>query len=874
MKPLKLEIEGVNSFREKQTVDFEALSQGNLFCISGKTGSGKTTILDCVILGLYEKLPSFSSRGKIEDYINLRSDRAEIKLTFELDGKIYRTERVISRKAGGNTVRLTDAETGIAVKEKSKETFDFLGEKLGLDVDQFARVIILQQGEFARFLKATKSDRNKMVINLFRLGRFEEISSRFGDAQRKLKSELDSKDMLLGEYEEDTQENLDACVKKISDAEKSLKLTETEYENALSLRKKAEETEKKLREYESALEKKAALDAFKATLDERELRLKEYESEREKGRLRSKSRYAEKEELIKRSARLENNRMLLSELEKRAVALSEKRSVYKLCKERADADAAAYKKELADAEIIKEKIKAYPFTRADELTAKYKEKVFACNERIKYGRLLTEIRAVITAKTAEAEKCGKELEKSASELRILTENAEAARAALTRAITESGAETLKKGLKAGDVCPVCGEILKKDPTLSVDSGISEAERTVKDCERAALACQKSNSELSARLAGLKAELSSAVLRCSEYEDNLAKTGNVTEEEVNALKKALDAAVEWEKTDKNVTELEARSSKSAAECRLLLQQGLDDKKDYETRKAALEISDVHRLEQEIKVVAENISAIDKEINAFEKLCAEVDDERRNLDRAKSENAAALSMLAPVLNAKPEISVGTAAGYAEKVEYLDKRRLELTAEKAGALRVCETLKTRLEIKRRIKAERAAINKKYERITSLCRLFARGEFNAFVATEYIKDFTCTASVTLGELTGGKYSLSYDEIEGDFYVTDFLSGNEKRKAKTLSGGETFLASLSMAIALSQEIARFGTFDFFFIDEGFGTLHDAALDQVLDVLTKLSMSSLVGLVTHRTELIGRIPMTLIVEEADEYRGTTCRISE
>ena len=99
-------------------------------------------------------------------------------------------------------------------------------------------------------------------------------------------------------------------------------------------------------------------------------------------------------------------------------------------------------------------------------------------------------------------------------------------------------------------------------------------------------------------------------------------------------------------------------------------------------------------------------------------------------------------------------------------------------------------------------------------------------------------------------------------------------RSACTLSGGETFLASLSMAIALSKEIARFGTFDFFFIDEGFGTLHDAALDQALDVLCELSKTSLVGLVTHRTELIGRIPVTLLVTEADGEKGSVCRIAE
>ena len=241
-------------------------------------------------------------------------------------------------------------------------------------------------------------------------------------------------------------------------------------------------------------------------------------------------------------------------------------------------------------------------------------------------------------------------------------------------------------------------------------------------------------------------------------------------------------------------------------------------------------------------------------------AEIDEKRKNLSER--------------LNIKIDTSLAPVEHFQNLIAKAESARSELIEKKATLTASCEALEKRLETKRALKTERAGINKKYEKINSLSVLFARGEFNAFVATEYIKDFTFSASKTLSELTGGKYTLSYDEEESDFFVTDFLNSNEKRKARTLSGGETFLASLSMAIALSKEIARFGTFDFFFIDEGFGTLHDAALDQALDVLCELSKTSLVGLVTHRTELIGRIPVTLLVTEADGEKGSVCRIAE
>lgn len=874
MKPLKLEIEGVNSFREKQTVDFEALAGGNLFCISGKTGSGKTTILDCVILGLYEHLPSFSSRGKIEDYINLRCEKAEIKLTFEADGRIYRTERVFSRKKGGNTVKLIDVESGVAIKEKIDDAFAFIGEKLGLDVDQFARVIILQQGEFARFLKATKADRNKMVINLFRLGRFDDIPSRFSECAKKLKNELENKDMLLGEYADVSAENLDACLLRLKEAEKNVGRADSEYRRIVKLRDEALEAEKKLREYDKALADKRKLEEQSADLAAREERLLEFEAQRETGKLRVKSQTVEKEALIKRSARLEHNRTMLAELKKRAAALAEKRAVYREKSEKAAADAAAYDEARRKTDALREKFGDGITVRADEIAAKRKELAMALEERTKYEKLLCTAENALKERQSVLDSLEKEVADSAEKLKNLTTETECARVALSAAVAKNGAEALKNGLKAGDVCPVCGEILKKDPEKSDGEDICEKERLVKSCEIAAEKQRASCSETSARLERAKAECDSLKERINEYGNDLRRIGSVTPEEVAAAERELAAALEFEKAVKSLAELENARDRSAAESQLLLRQGLDDKRDFEERKAALEISDEQLLEREIKAVNENLTAIDKEIEAFEKLNASVDGERREVDARKTTLAASMALLQPILNEKPAAPALSSAEYDERAAELDKSRLLFASERADAARESETLKTRLQNKRRIKAERAEINKKYERMAMLAQLFARGEFNAFVATEYIKDFTFAASATLRELTGGKYSLSYDEDEGDFYVTDFLSGNEKRKAKTLSGGETFLASLSMAIALSQEIARFGTFDFFFIDEGFGTLHDAALDQVLEVLTKLSASSLVGLVTHRTELIGRIPVTLMVSEADEFHGTTCRIME
>ena len=149
-------------------------------------------------------------------------------------------------------------------------------------------------------------------------------------------------------------------------------------------------------------------------------------------------------------------------------------------------------------------------------------------------------------------------------------------------------------------------------------------------------------------------------------------------------------------------------------------------------------------------------------------------------------------------------------------------------------------------------------------------------FIAQEYIEDFCVDASAYLAKMSGGCYTLEYDADAAMFFVKDFRAGNLKRSVRTLSGGETFLASLSLAIAVSKSIAAKNTsglkFDFLFLDEGFGTLHKDAIGVVENALRSLSRETLVGIVTHRSELSELIPDKLIVDCATESEGSRVRI--
>jgi exonuclease SbcC len=144
-------------------------------------------------------------------------------------------------------------------------------------------------------------------------------------------------------------------------------------------------------------------------------------------------------------------------------------------------------------------------------------------------------------------------------------------------------------------------------------------------------------------------------------------------------------------------------------------------------------------------------------------------------------------------------------------------------------------------------------------------------FVATEYLQDVCLSAGKTLLSLTGGRYFLKYQN--GEFFVGDNLDGGELRAVRTLSGGETFLVSLSHALSLSAAICQsLRPMEFFFLDEGFGTLDSSLVDTVMDVLGRLSKDFTIGLISHVEELKHRIENKILVTGATESHGSQIRM--
>ena len=183
--------------------------------------------------------------------------------------------------------------------------------------------------------------------------------------------------------------------------------------------------------------------------------------------------------------------------------------------------------------------------------------------------------------------------------------------------------------------------------------------------------------------------------------------------------------------------------------------------------------------------------------------------------------------------------------------------------------ESIKKKLEEQRDILHIKAKQEHKLALLSDLEKLFKGKKFVEFIAANQLKYISIEASKKLKDITNGVYGLEVDE-NGKFIIRDYKNGGAERDASTLSGGETFLASLALALSLSSQIQLKGTapLELFFLDEGFGTLDDNLLDVVMSSLERLHHERLsVGIISHVESIKNRVPVKLILTPAEAGIG-------
>ena len=218
MRPIKLEIKGLNSYVNKQTIDFEKLTERGLFGIFGKTGSGKSTILDAITLSLYGSIAR-----NTKEYINSLSEKAEISYEFEIGSRRYVVDRhIIRSKAGGIKTsyarvieKLGDGSENV-LADKVNEVNETIIKIIGLTANDFTKSVVLPQDKFNDFLKLGGIDRRNMLERIFNLEKYgKKLIENVRHRKNKTKTHVDMLQVSLSNYEEVTDEKYDEMIKKL-----------------------------------------------------------------------------------------------------------------------------------------------------------------------------------------------------------------------------------------------------------------------------------------------------------------------------------------------------------------------------------------------------------------------------------------------------------------------------------------------------------------------------------------------------------------------------------------------------------------------------------------------------------------------------------
>jgi exonuclease SbcC len=465
---------------------------------------------------------------------------------------------------------------------------------------------------------------------------------------------------------------------------------------------------------------------------------------------------------------------------------------------------------------------------------------------------LAQKRRESTARAEEAASTREELTSRTEKKKRAEEEEAAAREALHEARRELAAHELAAHLVPGEPCPVCHRTLDVLPTVSVPPAIASAEKALSKAERAKAAAEKDWQEASRvcllaeeRLRALEADIGSLGEKLAsapspaEIEDKLSSLADAEKALAEATKAVTSTRETERRREKEVERLAGEERKAWG--------WFDEIRDRVAtlKPPATERTDIGRAFETLRDWArERLPELRLSAESAASSARAKEEEReRRLEELESRCAQVGCELS---RARPRDAVITAL--------------------ASARQELETLSRSLERAKVLKNEVASVREKAEVAGVLGGHLRSTGFERWLLEEAFRRLVSGATVILKELASGQYSFEHDD-RLNFEVIDHRNADERRSARTLSGGETFLASLALALTLAEQTAELATsgsarLESLFLDEGFGTLDDETLEIVASAIAELgAQGRVVGVVTHQPNLAATIPVQFRVNK-------------
>ena len=909
MRPLKLTIAGFGPYAGVQELDFETLGQSGLYLITGDTGAGKTTIFDAITFALYGEASGDSRKPDM-----LRSMYADpqaptyVELTFLYKDKQYTLRRNPEYKRAKHKGEGTTEEKAKVqftypdgrVISRQEEVREAVKNTIGLTREQFSQVAMISQGDFRKLLQADTRERQRIFRDIFGTGRYVTLQNRLKDRAMALRTQREQAVLSIRQYVEGMVCHQDSVLApEVKQAREGALPTPRVPELLEQLlredRQRQEQQEQCLAETEAALEQVQALltkakshQALKAALTQQEAAFIEATGALARAQeelTQAQATQPEQQALAKQLTQIE---LLLPEydiLTEKAAALAQKEQ------QRQD-DARALELAQQRMALLREQIDTAKARRsALEGLEADREKLLRQQQQLETRR--EALRSLITGLvTLEAQQAAlEEKQQDYLQARSHSEKLNQQYEALNRAFLDEQAGILAGTLVPGSPCPVCGSTQHPHPAVTGENAPREEDvNKAKNARDKAQAQTDRMSMEASRQKGIVSTTRETVeAQLQELMEGMTpETAMAPAREQSALLtqqlEQLEAQLEdLTRQEQEKEDLARRLPQQEAQLSTAQAAAAEQARRLTALETALEQLKAQHLELQRKLPWEDQSQALREKKRLEdrlhSLKTALDNAAQACSSKKEELAAigsAIDQLKQQLAGEPEPD--SAAWEARKQELtLEKNRI-LQAQKVIHARLTANTASLAGIQTRAR-ELQQLDSTYGWVKALSDTANGGlagkekiMLETYIQTTYFDRILELANLRLRKMSGGQYDLKRrlgsTNLKGqtglELDIIDHINAT-RRSVNTLSGGEAFLASLALALGLSDEVQnstgiRLGTL---FVDEGFGSLDSEALSKAYRTLAGLTEGNrLVGIISHVPELKERIDRQIQVTKS------------
>ena len=918
MRPLKLVVSAFGPYAGRTEIDMSVLGTSGMYLITGDTGAGKTMIFDAITFALYgEASGSNREAGMLRSHYAEPDVPTEVELTFDYGGKIYYVKRNPeyerpSKRGNGFTKQRAEAELVMpdgSVITKLRDVDARLREILGVDRSQFSQIAMIAQGDFLKLLMADTKERQNIFREIFGTGNFRRLQDRLAVEAAELSRNVEKARSSVSQYisgvvcdDYDVNMQLEMAAGGQMLIEEAVEIIEGINEKDVRFLGQMEEEladcEKQLELVNSRILKAQEYNKAKAALKEAEAKLERVAEEQAQAKSSAediRAKQPEREQLEERLTLMEAElpkydeldalRNEIRRLDKRLTQDNEARQDCGAKLREARAAAADMKQELMYLENAGQRL---------EKLLRDKEKAESLKADI--SRCMNDIRAcgALKMELAEAQNVYRKTEAVAARLLDVynTQN---------KAYLDDQAGLLADMLEEGSPCPVCGSL--EHPHAAVRSEAAPSENELKKSRNKWEHAQKAVQEASVSAGEIKGRFDAMERAASEQLHRLAGKDDIGEAEdtIGELMRETDERIS---TFSEELAEEERRIKRKSEMAKMIQDKDDDIVSLNEQAAELD-----RNIASLKAGADQLSRQEAVLTGGLKY-----ESRAAAKTAMKNISVQVQAMKEALEKSEKKLADTEKSFAEikgRIQQLheqlrDELETDLTheedAKRALSIRKTEISQKLKQLNIRISTNEAALDnirtksaelslleKRWSWVRSLANT-ANGNIagkekimlETYVQMRYFDRILVRANTRLMVMTGGQYELVRRQVSDnnrsksglELDVIDHYNGTQ-RSVKSLSGGESFKASLSLALGLSDEVqASAGgiRLDTMFVDEGFGSLDEESLQQAVRALAGLAEGNrLVGIISHVSELKGRIDRQVLVTK-DRSSGSRVEI--